>query len=58
MAKALSNAGLISLVAIVGCVVSYLAKGSIPDVLTMVTTTATGGFLGMTIPNTKTETKL
>jgi hypothetical protein len=58
MAKALSNAGLISLVAIVGCVVSYLVKGSIPDVLTMVTTTATGGYLGMTIPSTKTENKL
>ena len=57
MTKALSNAGLISLVAIVGCVVSYLVKGSIPDVLTMVTTTATGGFLGMTIPTTL-ETKL
>lgn len=58
MVKALSNAGLISLVAIVGCVVSYLVKGSIPDVLTMVTTTATGGFLGMTIPSTKTTTQL
>ena len=54
--KACNNAGLVSLVALIGCVVSYLAKGSIPDVLSLVTTTATGGFLGLTIPNVGNKT--
>jgi len=58
MIKALNGAGFISLVGIVGCVVSFIVKGSIPDVLTMVTTTATGGFLGLTMPNPKPENKI
>ena len=57
MSKILNSAGLISLVGIIGCIVAYLVKGSIPDVLTMVTTTATGGFLGVTIPTTNDNIK-
>ena len=42
-------AGLAALT-IVSTVVAYITKGTVPDVLTMVTTTAVGGFLGVTIP--------
>jgi len=44
------TAGTITALSIVACVIAYVTKGSIPDVLTMITTTSAGGFLGVTVP--------
>lgn len=38
---------------IVSCLVAYVTKGSVPDVLTVLATTSVGGFLGVSIPKVK-----
>jgi hypothetical protein len=42
--------GSVTVLSILCCLVAYITKGSIPDVLTMITTTSAGGFLGVSIP--------
>jgi hypothetical protein len=37
--------------------VSYLVKGAVPDVVSLIATTTVGGFLGVTIPHTPTTSK-
>ena len=37
--------------------VSYLVKGAVPDVVSLIATTTVGGFLGVTIPNTPAPNK-
>jgi hypothetical protein len=44
------TAGMITALSIVSCLVAYVTKGSIPDVLTIITTTSAGGFLGISMP--------
>lgn len=50
MATPTVTAGTITVLSIVSCLIAYVTKGSIPDVLTMITTTSAGGFLGITVP--------
>ena len=40
--------------AIVSVAASYLIKGTVPDILTILSTTIVGGYLGLTSPNTPT----
>lgn len=54
MQKDLVTPGTISALGIVACLIAYVTKGSIPDVLALIATTSAGGFLGVTIPNRST----
>jgi hypothetical protein len=43
----------VACLSITACLVAYVTKGAVPDVLTVLATTSVGGFLGVSIPNTK-----
>ena len=48
--KLQNSTALLTGLSIVSCLVAFISKGTIPDTLTLITTTSLGGYLGVTIP--------
>jgi len=42
--------GAIGALGIIACLVAYVVKGSIPDVLATLTSVSVGGYFGVTVP--------
>ena len=56
MARANLTTAVVAGVAILAATATYLIKGTVPEVLTILATTTVGGYLGITVPAPAAET--